>query len=276
MNRRLFLSMLLALGSTGCVRPAPPAFVPVQTIAVFPPNNRTGDPLLIAGASFFEKYVLPTDRYTVADALAANARAELVQRGFDVVAPELVTAATTEAPSSAENAASVAMRNHIDGAVLYIEIRRWEPDVPYKPTGIIVAVAVTLIDPVTGHVLWTADHPLRPVQTPGVINLGDAYSVAARTVMTELLAPLSPQRFGSSSAVGARHAAPLPPDYYRASCARTSATGIPSASPTRLPYSSCACRKWPICRTCTARSMPFMWPAMLLASRARSSGFMTP
>jgi hypothetical protein len=195
MNRHALWSMLLAFCLAGCARTPPPALQPVCTIAVLPANNRTGDPLLIAGASFLEKYVLPTGRYTVADAIAAEARAELAQRGFEVVAAQVVDAATNgQIPGSAEAAAGLAARNHVDGTVLYIEIRRWEPNVGAQPTFVIASVTATLIEPATGRVLWTGEHPSRPVQTPGIINLGDAYAVAAHLLMTELLAPLVPQR----------------------------------------------------------------------------------
>jgi hypothetical protein len=186
--------LLLILCLAACVRTPPPALQPVRSIAVFPASNRTGDPLLIAGASFLEKYVLPTERYTVADALAANARRQLAARGFEVVAPQLVDAATSgKTPASARDAAALAVRAGIEAAVLYIEIRRFEPNAGTEPTFIIASIAATLIEPATGHVLWTGEHPSRPVQTPGIINLGDAYAVAARTVMRELLAPLAPE-----------------------------------------------------------------------------------
>ena len=48
------LSLLAAVCVGACVRIRVPAPQPVRTIAVFPANNRTGDPLLIAGGSFLE------------------------------------------------------------------------------------------------------------------------------------------------------------------------------------------------------------------------------
>jgi hypothetical protein len=192
-NARVWSPILLAVCLAGCVRMPPPARLPVRSIAVFPPNNRTGDPLLIAGASFLEKYVLPTEHYTVADALAANARLRLEDNGFAVVAPQTVAAAANgQTPASAADAAALARRSGIAAAVLYIEIRRWEPNVGTEPTFIIASVGATLIDPANGHVLWTGEHPSRPVQTPGIVNLGDAYAVAARTLTAQLLAPLAP------------------------------------------------------------------------------------
>jgi len=195
MNRRSMWCLLLVLGAAACPRPPTPALVPVRMIAVFPPNNRTGDPLLIAGASFLEKYVLPTERFTVPDALAADARMQLARSGFDIVPPDVVDRATSgHATSSAQEAAAVAARQQLDGAVLFIDIRRWEADASYHPTFVIASVSATLVDPPTGRVLWTADRPSRPVQTPGVITVGDAYALAARVVMEELLAGLGPVR----------------------------------------------------------------------------------
>ena len=49
-----------------------------------------------------------------------------------------------------------------------------------------------LIDPKDGHVLWTMDHPSRPVSTPGVVNLGDTYTIAAQEVMEGMLTATEP------------------------------------------------------------------------------------
>src|SRR5205809_471929 len=98
MNRRPALCSLFALMALSCARPPAPTPAPspasVRAVAVLPPNNRTGDPLLVAGASFFEKYVARTDRITVPDVLAAEARFQLARRGFTLIAPETVEAAT--------------------------------------------------------------------------------------------------------------------------------------------------------------------------------------
>lgn len=179
----------------GCVQPPAVLPPPVRAVAVFPPNNQTGDPLLIAGASFYEKYVVRTDRITVPDVLAAEARLQLTRRGCAVMAPELVDAITSgHPPASPADAAAMASRNHLDAAILYIEVRRWEVDVPVHPPFVIASVAVTLVDPTDAHVVWTVDHPSRPVATPGVINLGDAYVMAARRLMQDMLAGLGPPR----------------------------------------------------------------------------------
>jgi len=196
MKGRMLFSWLSLVAAYGCARPpaVPPPPTAVRTVAVFPPNNRTGDLLLIAGASFYEKYVARTDRVTVPDVLASEARRQLARRGFTVVPPALLDAMTGDhAPAAAQDAAAGAARNKLDAAVLYIEIRRWEVDVPVHPTFVIASVAVTLIDP-DGRVLWTLDHPSRPVATPGVVNLGDAYTIAAQRLMEEMLSALRPER----------------------------------------------------------------------------------
>jgi hypothetical protein len=121
-----------------------------------------------------------------------------VKAGFDVVPAQVVGEATNgQTPSSLEEAAALAARTRIEGAVLYVEIRRWESNGGTEPTAVIAGVVATLVDASSGQVLWTADRPPRPVRTPGVISLGDAYAVAAHTLMVEMLAPLTPGRSGS-------------------------------------------------------------------------------
>ena len=193
MTFRSTFAIVLALSGVACThlpaaRPAPQT---VRTVTVFPANNRTGDPLLIAGASFTEKYLLPTERFTVADALAAEARTQLADRGVTVLPTPVDTAGGGRTPSSAQDAAALAVAEHVDGLAVYIEIRRWEADGPYHPTFVIASVTVALVDPSSGRVVWSANHASRPVPTPGVISLGDAYAVAAHTLMKEMLAPLA-------------------------------------------------------------------------------------
>ena len=193
MTFRSTLSAVLALSSVACTQL--PAVTPVpltgRILTIFPANNRTGDPLLIAGASFSEKYVLPTERFTVADVLVAEARTQLVARGVTILPAPLDPVRGVRTPSSAQDAATLAAGQRLDGLACYIEIRRWEADASYHPTFVIASVMVALVDPSTGQVVWSANHPSRPVPTPGVVSLGDAYAVAAHTLMMEMLAPLA-------------------------------------------------------------------------------------
>ena len=167
--------------------------MPATRIAVFPPNNRTGDLLLVSSASALERCVLRTDRVILPDVLASEARLQLEQYGFTVVSPDLVDAATRDLqPGSPRETADLAARAGIQAAALYIDVRRWDPDAPTHPAYVIAAVEATLLEPGTGRVLWTETYGARPVATPGVVVLGDAYVTAARKVMEDLLGSLRP------------------------------------------------------------------------------------
>ena len=185
------LACAVALLLAACTRPlliAPPPAT-VHTIAVFPPRNLTGSDQIVEGGSLLEKYAFDTPAVTVADVLAADARMKLASRGLTVVAPRLVAAAVgLHAPTSAQEAAKQAAANDVDAAVLFIEIRRWEPDVPFHPSFIIVSLAATLIDATSDKVLWKADLPSRPIATPGVVNPGEASLIAATKAVEMLLA----------------------------------------------------------------------------------------
>src|SRR2546430_5011610 len=179
--RRLLL-LLLPVLTLSCTLPpnTPPLPATVQTIAVLPPNNRTGDPLLVESASFLHPYADRPGRVTVADVLATEAREQLARRGIKVIAPEAVTAAIgNQTPRSPEEAADLAIRGKLEGSALYIEIRRWEADMSsLHPQRILVALDARLIDAATGQVVWTAQRPLHPVPTPGAVTRWVAYTRA--------------------------------------------------------------------------------------------------
>jgi hypothetical protein len=187
-------SYSVAVGASilSCAAPPGPPPLPAtaRTIAVLPPNNRTGDPLLIESASFLHPDADRPGRVTVSDALATEARAQLARRGVKVIAPEAVTAAIgNQTPRSPEEAADLATRGKLEGSALYIEIRRWEADMsPLHPRRIIVALEARLLDAATGQTVWTAQWPLHPVPTPGAVVRWMAYTIAARKVAEELFA----------------------------------------------------------------------------------------
>ena len=184
----LLLGLCVALGCARTVATTTPLPVAGGAVAVFPPHNRTGDDLLIAGASYLEKYALRSDRITVPDVVVSEARRQLARRGSTVVPAETVDTATEgHTPTSAEEAAAAAARHGLEGSVLYVEIRRWEPDVAFRPSFVIVSLEMTLVDPETRRILWRADHPSRPIPTPGVATLGEAYTIAAQKVVEEML-----------------------------------------------------------------------------------------
>ena len=185
----------LVLVVAACGRPAPeaPPANLVRTVAVLPPANRTGDGLLVAGASALEQYAFRTDRVTVPDVVASEARLQLARRGFSVVPAEDVERATGgHEPGSADAAADIAARANLGGLALYVEIRRWEPDAPTHPAFVLVALTASLVDPASHRVVWSANRSTSPVATPGEVAIGAAYVTAARKVMEEVLAPLGP------------------------------------------------------------------------------------
>ncbi|MEO8602647.1 MAG: hypothetical protein ABI629_08730 [bacterium] len=180
----------------GCVKPVPPPPATVRTVAVFPAVNQTGDELLIAGGSLLEKYVFDTERFTVPDVLAATARTLLDERGYRIVSPEAVAAALAgRRPASAYQAAAMAKEKGLPGMVLFIDLRRW---VVASPTSIIVSLRVDLIDPASGQIVWDVDREARPVSTQGTIDIANAYNVAARSVMAEVLASFVPTGAGAA------------------------------------------------------------------------------
>src|SRR5919199_541538 len=187
-----FLLLWLPLLTLSCTRSpnAPPLPATAQTIAVLPPNNRTGDPLLIESASFWHPDADRPGRVTVPDVLATEVRQQLTRRGVQVTAPEVVTAAIgKQTPQSPEEAAALAARGKLEGSALYIEIRRWEADLsPLHPRRVLVALEARLLDTATGQTVWIAQRLLHPVPTTGAVVRWMAYTIAARKVAEELFA----------------------------------------------------------------------------------------
>jgi hypothetical protein len=192
MNVRTLATLLVVV--LGCtVAPPPPPPATVRRVAVLTPDNRTGDGLLVAGTSLLERYAFRTERVTVPDVLAIELRATLARRGFAVVPPETVQAATEGRPAgSPEAAAELARHGHLDDPVLMVVIDRWEPDAPTEPTFVIVAVEAALVDPSSGSVLWRVHPRMRPIKTPGAVTLGSAYEIAAGQVVQELVGSWGP------------------------------------------------------------------------------------
>ena len=186
MSARAWLPAVLLAGCATAVAPGPPATV--RSVAVLQPSNRTGDPLLVSGTSFLEKYAFRSARVTVPDLLAAMLRAELGGRGFEVVSAEAMeSAAGGRAVDSPDAAAELARHARVDAPVLLVAIERWEPDVGVQPDYVIVGLDATLIEPATGKMLWHTRRRARPSATPGAVTLGSAYEIAAEQVVGELL-----------------------------------------------------------------------------------------
>lgn len=184
------LWVMLQICVLGCMPlPFSPPPATVHAIAVLPPNNRTGDPLVVSGSSWWNPYSTRRAEITVADVLAAEAREQVQQRGFAVVPEEEIEAAIgSHAPDSLEEATALVIRNKLAGSALYIEITHWEPDTSLHPGRVLVALEAALIDTATGRVEWTAHRRLGPILTPGAVTLWAAHLIAVHEVTTELLA----------------------------------------------------------------------------------------
>lgn len=185
MTRALALVVGLLAGCTPARlrTPFPP---PAATITVAPPQNRTADPLVVAGDSVLER-ALGTTRITVPDVLVDEAAAQLRARGYSVQVANDGEATGRPRADDATPAAAPAHGVANGGLTLYLEIRRWEPDDWTHPAFVIVGVAASLVETSTGREIWSARPPIRPVPTAGSILRGVAYTTAARTVVDEML-----------------------------------------------------------------------------------------
>src|SRR5690349_16845123 len=124
MSTRYGRWMLMSLFVCSCTAHPlpPPRLAPAQTIAVLPPNNRTDDPLVVAGEALWEVFATQSRRVTVTDVLAAEARAQLNQQGFTVVPRTVVEAVIGDhTPSSLEEAVALTTHGKIEGVALYLE-----------------------------------------------------------------------------------------------------------------------------------------------------------
>jgi hypothetical protein len=172
----------------GCATSGPLPPPPLgRTVAVLPPNNRTGDPLVVIGTGLIDRYVRHAERLT-------EARFQLQQKGFDVTNWQTIDGALKgRVPTSPDSAAALATLIGRRELVMYLEIRRWEPDAPMHTAFVIVGLSASLVDPSSGRVVWQHERRAAPVATPGEIRVESAYVTAARKVMAETLAPLRPE-----------------------------------------------------------------------------------
>jgi hypothetical protein len=186
------LALLTTLASCGTGTLSAPLGIS-GTITVLPVNNRTADPLLVEGASLIDRYIRRTGKVSVGDVLQSEARFRLQEKGFDVGNWEVQQATLKgRVPTSRESALVLARESGVNSRLLYLEIRRWEPDSPMETRFVIVAMTASLIDAPSGQEIWRRDRAAAPVPTQGTINLESAYVVAARKVITEILTPLRP------------------------------------------------------------------------------------
>jgi len=193
MSARLALALAVLAALAGCASRTQAPLGISGTIAVLPVNNRTGEPLLVEGSSLIDRYVRHAGRVSVGDVLQSEARHRLQQQGFEVGDWSSQQGALKGGvPASRQDALELARRSGLKGRLLYLEIRRWEPDAPTHTRFVIVGIGATVIDAATGVDIWHEDRRAAPVATPGSINLESAYVIAARKVIAEMLAPLRP------------------------------------------------------------------------------------
>ena len=177
------------LGAMACtpplVAPLPPT---VRRVAVLAPYFRGAAETATVSTESDRLFPL---RMTVSDVLAQQARAQLAEKGFDVIEPSLLKAAIKgRVPTSPQMAAQITEQAKLDAAAMYIEVRRWDPTPDtrgMKADGVIVALDVMILDPETGAVLWQVHRPSRPVPLYGVVLTGHAHRFAAETVMREIV-----------------------------------------------------------------------------------------
>lgn len=191
-HRRLLLGLVvLSIGACAPSAAPPPKIGSDQAITVFPPNNGTGDPLLVVGASALDRYAFHAAPVSVGDVLAGEARFQLDERGFRVTPHERVAAALQgRTPRNAVTAAEIAAKAGLGGLVLFLEIRRWEPDAAVHPSFVIVGLSASLVDTSSGKITWQFDRPAVPVATPGEVTVENAYETAARKVIAEVVSAL--------------------------------------------------------------------------------------
>ena len=131
--------LLLALLLAGCAGRSPEAPLNSSLLAgkslwISPVRNSTNTDLRLPGTNPLRSLgelagkVSPDDRPTVSDLLRDALRREAEQRKVPARYPEEYDARLKTLPSSAEAAARTARDAKLEGALLLIEVRRWESE----------------------------------------------------------------------------------------------------------------------------------------------------
>ena len=186
------LIVMVVLG-TGCMRPAARVpFPETPELVTVVARNHTGDDLVVAGTSILER-AFEVKRVTVPDVLADEAESLLRARGLRVRGADVASTEPLRGTSSGAEATERSTPG--EGAILYLDVRRWEADADTThPAFVIVGVDASLVEAQSGRELWSAHPRVHPIATQGTILLGDAYALAARKVVAELLAQPAPSR----------------------------------------------------------------------------------
>ena len=186
MMLRALIVSLGALPLLGCMeiksplsffQSTPPAVAPgprgIERIAVQQPVNRTGRPLMVDEPGLLGKVldekpsnvpdVLGEKSSNVPDVLGENLRAELVNRGFQVV-----TDGSRTSPA------------------LRTEIRRWEP-YSANYSMVTVDVVATVVEPTNGRELWSTQRSGWNVPTRDARSSREASVAASAAIARALL-----------------------------------------------------------------------------------------
>lgn len=192
----LAFAWTLAIALAACTRlAATPSPREVETIAVFPVDNRTGGELFADAPPLTDIFGhVPRGRITAADILTDELRQRLAARGFRVVAPEALRAmAGSAAVRSTEQAAGLLAENRTDADGLFVRLWKWDAIAPSHLVYVDVKLDATLVAP-DGRVLWTAELPATPIDGGAASSAALGYPEVARRVAELLTANLAPAR----------------------------------------------------------------------------------
>jgi len=189
---RLPVVLVLLSGTVGCAAPPPPPEHLARKLAVLPVNNKTGEPLVVAGDGLLDRYVFRTEPATVSEVLEAEAVFQLRAKGFEIATPlSEKKVLSGRIPRDSADAAELAAQAGLGPLCLYLEVRRWEPEGRAHVNYVIVDVEASLVDVQSRTLVWK--HERRgPIGTPGNFLLEAACITAARRVAEDLLSPLAP------------------------------------------------------------------------------------
>lgn len=190
---RIVVLLLPLLGFAACTRLiASPAPADVDTIAVFPVDNRTGSELYADAPPIAGFFGYPTRaRVTAADILTDEFARALAARGFRVVAPPVGPDGESASAGSAAEAARRLTDARIDAEGLYVRLRRWNPSSASHLLYVDVMLDATLVAP-DGRIVWTAELPASPIDGSGASSVALGYPEVARRVVDLVIADLQP------------------------------------------------------------------------------------
>jgi hypothetical protein len=177
----VLFALLLGLAACAAHRaPAPaPALDAVVLLPIADPPNRSA----VTGVFTFYSWIADT-RAAVPAELAAAVRTRLAARGIAVLEPTGAAALPAASPAAAREAVR---SSRLDAPALYIAIDKWEAQNTDFPAFVDIALHAELIEPDSGHCLWTFRRAAGPVATRAASGLAMAYQRAADTAAAWLV-----------------------------------------------------------------------------------------